>query len=110
MLLKDLINPRKWFDFLKFKFLSIFGYLTPQEKHWQSEVIVYRGLQCPDCKNNGKCIKIKEGETEPCGCDWIGKSTDMSLSCSLNNWGVVKDFNDWEKFKKNRRIFFTLKD
>ena len=107
MRFRDLVNPVKWFDYTRFlarkvtgKVMYSLGYRTPEDMAWQSEVISYRGFMCPNCKEAGKCVGIKEGETEPCGCDWIGKSTDMSLSCNLKNWGEVKDKKDWEEQKE----------
>lgn len=108
MLLKDIINPKKWLDFAKYKFREWFGKLTPQEQAWQAEVIVYRGLRCPNCKANGKCVGVAEGETKPCGCDFIGKSTDMTLSCSLDAWGPVESEEEWELIKKSQNIKFKL--
>lgn len=106
MRFKDIINPVKWYDYLKFlvrkvtgKIAAEAGYRTPEDMAWQAEVITFRKIMCPNCAAAGKCVGIAEGETEPCGCDWIGKSTDMSLSCSLNNWGEVKNKEDWEDQK-----------
>ncbi len=108
MLFKDIINPIKWGHYLRFLVRKLLGtvkqeagYRTPEDMIWQSEVIVYRGLMCPECKSAGKCVGIAEGETEPCGCDFIGKSTDMSLECSLGNWVPTPTKEVWEKQKKN---------
>jgi hypothetical protein len=90
--ISDILNPVKWWAFLKFKYNSIMGErLTPEEKQWQSEVVVFRGIMCPKCKEAGSCID--------CGCNWAGKSGDMSMSCSLGNWHSVKDEKDWEDQK-----------
>ena len=108
MLVKDMINPVKWYAFAKFLVRKVFGkvkedagFRTPEDMAWQAEVIVFRGLMCPDCKAAGQCVGIAEGETEPCGCDFIGKSTDMSLECSLGNWPATKDKKAWEKQQRN---------
>jgi hypothetical protein len=117
MRLKDLINPVRWFSYCTFLsrklsgfFLEKFGFNTPEDLSWKSEVIVYRGLLCEDCKNAGKCVGIREGESESCGCDFIGKSTDMSEGCSLGIWPPVKNKEDWENKKntlfKNTKIGF----
>jgi hypothetical protein len=106
MRFKDMINPKKWVHYGRFllrkiagKLAKEAGYRTPEDMAWQAEVIVFRGLMCGRCKEEGKCVGIEEGQTEPCGCDWIGKSTDMSLSCNLKNWPAVKDKEDWEDQK-----------
>jgi len=115
MIIKDLINPRKWWDYFIFlirKFtgwtLERFGFNTPEDLSWKSEVIVYRGLLCPECKIDGKCVGIPNGELEACGCDFVGKSTDMSLECSCGMWKAVKDKEDWEKQKANYYSNFKL--
>jgi hypothetical protein len=95
--LTDILNPIKWWAFVKFKVNSVIGErLTPEEKQWQSEVIVFRGIMCPKCKEAGQCID--------CGCNWEGKSGDMSMRCSLDNWTAVKDKKDWEN-QKNKYLF-----
>ena len=106
MRFKDVINPKKWYDYLKFLIRKLAGkvayesgYRTPEDMAWQAEVITFRGIMCDGCKAAGKCIGIEPGETEPCGCDWIGKSTDMSLSCNLKNWEKVESKEDWEDQK-----------
>lgn len=108
MLFKDIVNPVKWMDYLKFllrkltgKFFAHLGYKTPEDMYWQSEVVVFRQLMCSDCAAAGKCVGIAQGETEACGCDFIGKSTDMSLECSLGNWKATPTKEVWEKQKKN---------
>lgn len=107
MLFKDIINPRKWWDYAKFllrkltgKFFAHLGYKTPEDMYWQSEVVSYRRIQCPNCAAAGKCVGIAQGETEPCGCDFIGKSTDMQLECSLGNWPPSPTKEVWEKQKE----------
>ena len=87
----DLINPVRWYAFIKFKAQEFFGYVTPEDKQWQSEVIVFRGLMCPECKVAGACIN--------CGCNWAGKTGDMSMECSERKWFSVKDKKDWEDQK-----------
>ena len=88
----DIINPVKWWAFCKFLFNSVFGErVKPEDKQWQSEVIVFRGIMCSDCKAAGSCVD--------CGCNWAGKSGDMSMECSLGNWKSVKDKDDWESQK-----------
>jgi hypothetical protein len=89
---KDIINPIKWWAYIKYLTNSIIGErITPEDKQWQSEVIVFRGIMCPACKQAGACVD--------CGCNWAGKSGDMSMECSLKNWTPVKDKNDWENQK-----------
>jgi hypothetical protein len=109
MLFKDMINPVKWVHYARYllrkltgKVKEEAGFRTPEDMAWQSEVIVFRGLMCPECKANGKCVGIAEGETEPCGCDFIGKSTDMSLECSLGLWPATPTKEAWER---QREIF-----
>lgn len=108
MLTKDLINPKKWWAFVKFKVQEYFGYVKPEDKQWQAEVIVYRSLSCPACKAAGQCICIPDGETEACGCNWAGKSGDMSMDCSCEKWFAVNSKEDWEAFKKSRGVKFKL--
>jgi hypothetical protein len=87
----DLINPVRWYAFVKFKVQEFFGYVTPEDKQWQSEVIVFRGIMCSDCKEAGHCLN--------CGCNWAGKSGDMSMECSKGNWKSVKNKEDWDDQK-----------
>ena len=108
MLIKDIINPIKWVHYGRFllrkltgKVKEEAGFRTPEDMAWQSEVIVFRGLMCPECKANGKCVGIADGETEPCGCDFIGKSTDMALECSLGLLPATPTKEVWEKQKEN---------
>lgn len=107
---KDLINPLKWIAVAKFLFYKNFGgkKIKIEDLQWQSEVIVFRGIMCQDCKKAGECVGIPPGETVACGCNWIGKSTDMSMECSCGNWGPVKNKEDWEKIKTNNRIKLGL--
>ena len=118
MIIKDIINPVKWVHYVRFLIRKLFGklkyeagYRTPEDMAWQSEVITYRSLLCSDCKTEGKCVGIAEGESEACGCDFIGKSTDMSLECSCGLWKAVKNKEDWEqqkeKYYSNIKINFT---
>lgn len=107
MLIKDVVNPVKWWHYFRFLLRKLVGrikeeagYRTPEDMAWQSEVIVFRGLMCPGCKAAGKCIGIAEGETEPCGCDFIGKSTDMRAECSLHNWPTTLSKEMWDIQKK----------
>jgi len=89
---KDIINPVKWWAFAKYLFYSAFGErISPEDKQWQSEVIVFRGIMCPECKAAGACVD--------CGCNWAGKTADMSMSCSKGNWNPVKDKKDWDDQK-----------
>jgi hypothetical protein len=106
MRIKDIINPVKWVHYARFllrkltgKVKEEAGFRTPEDMAWQSEVVVFRKIQCPDCAAAGKCVGIAEGETEPCGCDFIGKSTDMSLECSLGLWPSTPTKEAWEKQK-----------
>lgn len=108
MIIKDIINPRKWWDYFIFLLRSFVGRIaeragfnTPQDLFWKAEVITYRGLLCSDCRDAGKCIGIPEGESEACGCDFIGKATDMSLECSCGMWKKVENKKDWERQKEN---------
>ena len=90
--LVDVINPIKWWAFCKFLFNSVFGErLSPEDKQWQSEVIMFRGIMCSECKAAGSCVN--------CGCNWAGKSGDMSMECSEGKWFAVKDKKDWEDKK-----------
>lgn len=118
MIIKDIINPVKWVHYARFLIRKLFGklkyaagYRTPEDMAWQAEVITYRSLLCPDCKAEGKCVGVAEGESEACGCDFIGKSTDMSLECSCGLWKSVKSKEDWEdqkeKYYPNIKINFT---
>lgn len=99
---EDLINPIKWwavFKYLTQKYIgTFFGYVSPEDKQWQAEVIVFRGIMCPDCKIAGECVGIME-DGKACGCNWAGKSGDMSMECSLGNWKPVKDEEDWKEQK-----------
>ncbi|MBP8762234.1 MAG: hypothetical protein KBH21_00105 [Acetoanaerobium sp.] len=115
MLLKDIINPKKWVDYVTFLFRKFFGlvaerfgYNTPQDLYWKSEVIEYRKLICDQCAKAGKCIVPAEGETEACGCDFIGKATDMSLSCSNDYWKAVDSYEEWEKQKEKYYSNFKI--
>ncbi len=108
MRFKDVINPIKWYAYSVFLFRKVSGrlaekagYNTPEDLAWKSEVIVYRGLLCGDCKSVGKCIGIPDGETEACGCDFIGITTDMSQACGCGKWKAVKDKEDWERQKES---------
>lgn len=103
MLIKDIISPVKWWHYFRFLLRKLVGrvkeeagYRSPEDMAWQSEVIVFRGLMCPECKLAGKCVGIADGETEPCGCDFIGKSTDMRTECSLGNWPSTLSKDMWE--------------
>lgn len=118
MTTKDLKNPKKWVDFFVFllrkfvgKVAERAGYNTPEDLFWKSEVISYRSLICSECKEAGKCVGVADGETEACGCDFIGKSTDMSLECSCGLWRAVKDKKDWEdqksKYYNGLKLGFT---
>lgn len=115
MLLRDIINPVRWFAYCTFLFRKFTGkvyekagYNTPEDLSWKAEVIVFRGFLCEDCKKAGKCVGIIEGEDEPCGCDFIGKSTDMSEECSLGIWKSVKNKEDWENQKKELKLKLEL--
>lgn len=107
---KDLIDPRKWWAVAKYLYYKLFGgkKILIEDLGWQSEVIVFRSLMCPDCKAAGECVGIPEGETKPCGCNWDGKSTDMSMQCSCNNWFPVENKEDWERQKRDNRIKLGL--
>lgn len=60
---------------------------------------------CSECKEAGYCLN--------CGCNWAGKSGDMSMSCSENKWPAVKDKHDWEdkkdKFLRGLKFGFVKK-
>ncbi len=101
--LVDIINPVKWWAYVKFLFNSSVGErITPEDLQWKSEVVVFRAIMCPECKAAGACVD--------CGCNWAGKSGDMSMSCSKGNWLSVKDESDWEaqKEKYMKGITFGL--
>lgn len=115
MLLRDIINPVRWYAYATFLLRKITGYFfeksgynTPEDLSWKAEVIVFRGLLCEDCKKEGKCVGIIEGEDKPCGCDFIGKSTDMSEECLLGNWKPVKGKEDWERQKRELKLKVEL--
>ena len=107
---KDLINPVKWWAVAKFLWYKLFGgkKILLEDLQWQSEVIVFRGIMCEECKLAGQCVGIPEGETEPCRCNWEGKSSDMSMKCSCGKWKEVNSKEDWEKIKRNNRIKLGL--
>lgn len=95
LLLKDIVNPVKWWSYIKGTVYGIF--LKP---HILEQVLI-RQLNCEECVLAGKCVD--------CGCSMPAKTYDMDARCSLDKWGPVdKKAKEWNQRKKDYKIKLSV--
>jgi len=98
---KDLLNPDKWDAYNQAQEISKHGVTIPAEEVISfSEQIVYRKLMCYECVTGTECVE--------CECKMpIAAITPVNF-CSAGLWGKIMPADEWEKYKKERGIKFSL--
>lgn len=84
----DLINPIRWFKFLTFKEQERTNIteVPTDEIQTRAELLVFRGIKCPECRDSGK--------KKCCNCDWTASAYDPEEACKYGKWDAttVEDF------------------
>jgi len=94
--------PRIW-AYLRSKYRAVFGIRVKQrELEAISEIIVYKGLVCSDCKERGAC--------RVCECPWTELVTALDVPCSDGKFPAFKGdvVEQWEEEKQKQGIFINL--
>ena len=99
--LKDALNPDKWSVMLEDKTLKKEGFHIPHNEmiSW-AEQLQYRLIVCAPC--------VKRGSCEHCGCDTPDAMLTPSNWCSAGHWDKYMAPEEWEKYKKENNIEFTI--
>lgn len=99
--LKDILNPKKWRDFLTSKAQKVTGVTIPHEEVLSySEQLVYRSIICSECFKLGACID--------CKCPQPDSAIVKTHECSLGRYRQMLSSEKWEKFKLDNNIKFSL--
>ena len=99
--LKDILNPKKWRDFLTSKKQSVTGVTIPQEDVLSySEQLVYRSITCSECFKLGACID--------CQCPQPDAAIVKTHECSLGRYRKMLEKDKWEEFKLKNKIKFVI--
>lgn len=93
--LSDLINPVKWFSFLRGKFISIFVSVEYMQQ------LMLRAYLCSICVEKGKCVD--------CNCDTWAKMLDPYATCSAGKWGAMYKHKRWHEVVKEFGISYIFK-
>lgn len=100
--LKDILNPKKWFVYLKSKYWKTKKYVKLEESEIFSycEQVVYRSILCKPCVKDGKC--------KDCKCPVPENMIIPENTCSEKNWVEMKNSDEWNKYKKSLGIEFNI--
>ena len=118
----DLLNPRKWVMFLKYKayewgnplpdtIKAVSGKqgeasddlkaMSKEDLVAYSQMVVYRMSLCNSC--------VKGGECHHCGCPSPGLFLDQYNSCFAGNWGSIDSMDKWRQYVEKNGITFEVK-
>lgn len=92
---KDILNPRKWLVFLKWKRDKKRGYIKVpvDEGLTYCRQVVYRSLLCREC--------VKQGQCKDCECKVPDNMLYPNNRCSEMNWLEMKSKEEFEKELEN---------
>lgn len=115
---KDL-KPKNIVSFLKDKWTKFWGIRIKHEDAiaW-AEIMIYRTASCPECVDDGACLKSKGG----CGCSFPNMAFDLSKICGKEKSGAPRWFpvdksvrgglsltEYWNKFKIEHNFEIDIK-
>lgn len=88
----DLINPIKWYRAAIWKYREYTNVLPipTDELQFRSELVVYRGTMCQECRDKGVC--------KSCGCPFGAKAVNPNEECADGKWGKTNK-DDWNNIK-----------
>ena len=97
------VTPLRVWAYIRSKYRGLFGIRVKQsELEAISEIIVYKGLVCSECKQRGACVK--------CECPWTELVTSLDVPCSDGKFPAFKGdiAKQWEEEKEKQGIFINL--
>lgn len=99
--LKDILNPKKWFNFLSGQKIEKTGiHLEEKEILSYSEQLVYRSLKCSQCFLEKACVD--------CECPQPLSATVKKHECTLGKYKAMLTPEKWEEFKMQNNLKFKL--
>lgn len=93
----DLINPYRWYLFVKGMIIGRFLQMHIIE---QLLIRLYDD-ECRTCVSNGKC--------HHCGCHMPEKAWNLEDECTNGNWGPVMNKEDWQEYKSQYIDYIDVK-
>ena len=103
MRVRDIFSPKRWKSvfvwILQVVLTKLDGQPYPPKVH-EVEQFMYRYLQCPECLAAGVC--------KHCGCKIPERMHVRRDHCSELKWGPVMTKENWEKYKTDYDIRFSV--
>lgn len=90
--LRDWINPKKWWSFVKSQFINWFV----TENYFKQLMFRYTMPECQPCIKAGNCVH--------CGCNTFQKMLNPNETCSGGYWGEMQEENDYNTFEAKHNI------
>jgi hypothetical protein len=75
-------------------------WLAQEDINRYCEQYMYRLLVCPGCRREDGCPH--------CECSFPIKMQTPSTSCEIGEWGKMLGEKEWQDYKNENKIYFTL--
>ncbi|MEZ5454021.1 MAG: hypothetical protein R3E93_14565 [Thiothrix sp.] len=99
--MQDVSDPKKWASYLDGATIEKEGIHIPySEIMAYTEQLVYRTTLCRECCEAGVCPH--------CGCTMPKAAMVASKACPRERWGAMLTAAEWQTYKQENNISFTV--